>query len=154
MRPSSDVAVPPLKKPLYPALSVGPVYERQGGKAIKAGVLVIGEGVVAPGLFWDLLQRLARRADWIRGTFALATRPACFGVVRSDGALPVTGFCGRWDTAPRLTLIIAGNDVPEGELEAAVATCLSVTDACDQDDPFPHWEPGDPWLPLFWEQAC
>jgi hypothetical protein len=137
------------------SLSVGPVYEREGGRVVRAGVLAIADGVVAPRPFWELLQDLAVRAEWLRATFALASRPACYGVARSDGGSPVAGFCGTWQSTPRLTLIVAGKNIAsEATLESDLAACFSMAFARRDDDPFPRWQPGDPWLPFFWERAC
>jgi hypothetical protein len=136
-------------------LSVGPVYESEGGRVVRAGVLAIADGLVAPRPFWELLQDLAVRAEWLRATFALASRPACYGVARSDGGSPVAGFCGTWQSTPRLTLLVAGrNLVSEETLESNLAACLSMAVPRRDDDPFPRWQPGDPWLPVFWERAC
>jgi len=137
------------------SLSVGPVYEREGGRVVRAGVLAIADGLVAPRPFWELLQELAVRAEWLRATFALTSRPTCYGVARSDGGSPVAGFCGTWQSTPRLTLLVAGkNLVSEETLESDLAACFSTAFARRDDDPFPHWQPGDPWLPVFWERAC
>lgn len=133
-------------------VSVRPVIEREGGRIVRTGVLAIAEGAVAPAPFWELLQWVAGRAEWLRATFALATRPACFGVARADGAAPAVGFCGTWKSAPRLTLLVAGRDIATDTIEAAAAACFSAA-APPSVDPFPPWRPGEPWLPVFWEQA-
>lgn len=131
---------------------MGPLYERVGGRRIRAGVLVVSEGSVAPRPFWELLQRFAARAQWLRGTFSLLTRPRCYGVVRADGASPIAGFCGVWRTAPRLTLLLAGRSLVESAI-AAEMTAILGANATSHDDPFPRWRPGDPWTPLFWEDG-
>jgi hypothetical protein len=115
---------------------------------------VIAEGVVAPRRFWDLLQSLACSSEWLRATFALASRPTCYGVVRADGELPVAGFCGTWQSAPRLTLLVADRSISEGALEAAARSCLFAAGSRCRDDPFPLWQPGDPWLSVFSEGEC
>lgn len=153
--------------PLYPSsrapkrgprvpLSVGPVYEREGGRIVRAGVLAVADGLVAPRPFWELLQELAVRAEWLRATFALASRPKCYGVARADGGgSPVVGFCGTWQSTPRLTLIVAGKNVASEEtLASELAACFSTAVVRRDDDPFPRWQPGDPWRPVFWECAC
>lgn len=136
--------------------SVGPVYERERARVVRAGVLAIADGLVAPRPFWELLQELALRAEWLRATFALASRPTCYGVVRADGGgSPVVGFCGTWQSTPRLTLIVAGKNIASEEtLESELAACFSTAFVRRDGDPFPHWQPGDPWLPVFWECAC
>lgn len=137
------------------SLSVAPVYERERGRVVRAGVLAIADGLVAPRPFWDLLQRLAARAEWLRATFALASRPTCYGVARADGAPPVAGFCGTWRSTPRLTLLVAGKDLaPERRIEADLGACFSTAAARRDDDPFPDWQPGDAWRPVFWDLAC
>lgn len=135
-------------------LSVGPVYEREDGRVVCAGVLAIADALVTPRPFWDLLQRLAARAEWLRATFALASRPKCYGVARADGGSPVAGFCGTWQSVPRLTLVVAAKDFAfDGAIESDLYACISTrVERCD-DDPFPVWQPGDPWLPVFWERA-
>jgi hypothetical protein len=138
------------------SLSVGPVYERVRGHVVRAGVLAIADGLVAPSPFWELLQKLALRAEWLRATFALASRPACYGVVQADGGgAPLVGFCGTWQSTPRLTLIVAGKNIASEEtLESELAACFSTASVRRDDDPFPRWQPGDPWLPVCWERAC
>jgi hypothetical protein len=136
-------------------LSVGPVYEREGGRVVRAGVLALADGLVTPRPFWELLQELAVRSEWLRATFALASRPTCYGVARSDGGSPIAGFCGTWQSAPRLTLLVAGKNIASEEtIESDLLACFSPSTARCDDDPFPHWQPGDPWLPVFWERAC
>jgi hypothetical protein len=67
----------------------------------------------------------------------------------------VAGFCGTWQSTPRLTLIVAGKDLaPEHRIESDLTACFSTAVVRRDDDPFPHWQPGDPWLPVFWERAC
>jgi hypothetical protein len=52
-------------------------------------------------------------------------------------------------------LIVAGKDIAsEQAIEAGLIACFSADFAQQDDDPFPHWQPGDPWLPVFWEHAC
>ncbi|HVW27880.1 MAG TPA: hypothetical protein VHC69_21085 [Polyangiaceae bacterium] len=75
---------------------MGPVYDREHGRHVRAGVLIFGEGSMAPRPSWNLLQRFAVRTEWLRGTFSLVTRPRCFGVVRADGSPPIVGFYGVW----------------------------------------------------------
>lgn len=48
------------------SLSVGPVYEREGARVVHAGVPAIAGGLAAPRPFWELLQGLAARAEWLR----------------------------------------------------------------------------------------
>ena len=148
--PSSRAPSPSTPFPL----SVGPLYERAGRRVVRAGVLAIADGLVAPRPFWELLQELAVCSEWLRATFALASRPTCYGVARAEGASPVAGFRGTWHSAPRLTLLLAGKGVAERALESAIGSCLLAGQAHGDDDPFPSWRPGDPWLPLFWEAAC
>jgi len=131
------------------ALSVGPIYARDGRRVVRAGALAIADGVVAPRPFWELLERLAFRFEWLRATFALASRPSCYGVARADGAPLVAGFCGTWQSAPRLTLLVAGTGMSDGALEAAVRSCLFVQGTRVDEDPFPCWQPGDPSFPAF-----
>ena len=90
---------------------------------VRARVLAIANGLVVPRPFWELLQRLAVRREWLRGTFALASGPTCYGVVRADAAPPVPGFCGTWQSPPRLTLLVAGKGITENAIEAAVRAC-------------------------------
>jgi len=47
----------------------------------------------------------AVQAEWLRATFALSSRPSCYGVVRAESEPPIAGFCGTWRSKPRLTLI-------------------------------------------------
>lgn len=137
------------------SLGVGPAYEREGGRVVRAGVLAIADGLLAPRPFWELPQELAVRAEWLRATFALASRPNCSGVARADGGSPVAGFCGTWQSTQRLTLIVAEkNIVSQKTLESDLAPCFSTAFVRRVDDPFPHWQPGEPWLPVFWERAC
>ncbi len=136
-------------------LSIGPLYESQNGRVVQAGALVLASGLVGPRPFWELLQRIARRADWLRATFALASRPRCHGVARADGAALVVGFSGIWQAAPSLTLVVAGGGIGERVLEAEVRSCLVVAaGAADGDDPFPPWQPGDPTRAILCEEAC
>ncbi len=44
-------------------VSAGPLYDSRNGHIVRAGALVLASGLVAPRAFWELLQRLARRAD-------------------------------------------------------------------------------------------
>ena len=55
------------------SLSVGPVYEREGGRVARTGVLAIADGLLAPRPFCELLKELAVRAEWLRAMFALAS---------------------------------------------------------------------------------
>lgn len=152
--PLDPSSAAPNRGPRIP-LSVSPIYEREGGRVVRAGVLAIAEGLVAPRPFWAPLRRLAARGDWLRATFALASRPACYGVARADGGAPAAGFCGTWRSTPRLTLIVAGKDVaPAHEIESDLTACLSTAVVGRDDDPFPRWQPGDPWRAVFWEGAC
>jgi hypothetical protein len=144
---------PPNRGPCLP-LSVGLVYKREAGRVVRAEVLAIVDDVVARRPFWALLERLALRAEWLRATFALASRPTCCGVAPADGTSPVAGSCGTWQSAPRLTLIVAGKNITEDALDAVVTACLVPVVAQRDEDPFPRWQPGDPWLPVFWERAC
>jgi hypothetical protein len=137
-----------------PRLSVGPVYDRVAGQVVHAGVLALGDGLVVPRPFWHLLQQLALHADWLRATFALTTRPTCYGVAQADGDGPVTGFCGTWLTSPRLTLVVAGQRLSEAQLRASLLPCLRQKPSDRADDPFPPWQPGDPWSSLGREASC
>ena len=105
-------------------VSVGPLYDRKAGKVFRAGLLAIGDGLVAPEPFWKMLHRLSREAKWLRGTFALATRPDCFGSIYAEGPLLRVSFRGRWKRPPALTLIIAGRDISEPILRNQVVECL------------------------------
>jgi len=154
MQASIDTKCAAAGSPARRALSVGPLYESQNGRIIRVGTLVLASGLVAPRSFWELLQRVARRADWLRATFALASRPRCYGVARADGSVPVLGFSGVWQSAPRLTLLVAGGDIGERALECEARTCLSEANAAGDDDPFPPWQPGDPTRAILWEEAC
>lgn len=136
------------------AVSIGPLYENQNGHIVRAAALVLASGPVGPRAFWELLQRVARRTEWLRATFALTSRPRYYGVARADGAAPVVGFSGVWQSAPSLTLIVAGRDIGEGALEAEVRDCLFAADTAEDDDPFPRWQPGDPTGPILCEVAC
>jgi hypothetical protein len=133
-------------------LSVGPVYERAAGRVVRAGVLAFGGGAVAPRPFWGALQQLARRADWLRATFALTSRPSYYGVARADGRALSASFRGTWQTPPRLTLLVAGELVTEPFVEGLLLSCLGHEG--DGDDPFPPWRPGEPWAHASWEAAC
>ncbi|MBM4375532.1 MAG: hypothetical protein FJ095_10635 [Deltaproteobacteria bacterium] len=136
-------------------LNVGPVDEREGGRVVRAGVLALADGLVAPRSFWELLQVLAVRAEWLRATFALTSTQTCFGVARSDGVSPVAGLRGTLQSTPRPTLLVAGkNLVSEETLESDLAACFSTALGLRDDDPFPHRQPGDRWLSFFWERAC
>lgn len=153
--PSETLSKAP-KRNLGVSLSVSPVYERERGRVVCAGVLAIADGLVAPRPFWELLQELALRAEWLRATFALASRPTCYGVVRADGGgSPVVGFCGTWKSTPRLTLVVAGKNLAsEQTLGSELAACFSTALVRHDDDPFPRWQPGDRWRPVFSECAC
>ncbi len=135
-------------------LSVRPVYEPAAGRVVRSGLLAIAHGLVAPRPFWELLQWLAARAEWLRATFALASRPQCYGVARADRGSPVAGFCGTWRSTPRLKLVVAGKNLSEETIGSALSVCLSAAFAQRDDDLFPRWQPGDPWTPVFWENAC
>lgn len=138
-----------------PSLFVEPVYEQSGGKTLRSGVLAKADGLVAPHPFWQLLERLAVQATWLRATFGLASRPHCYGVARADGGSPVVGFCGTWPTAPRLTLLIAGAHLCPDEMWGEIRGCLRQYPLLGRfEDPFPPWQPGDRWAPVFWEEAC
>jgi hypothetical protein len=116
-------------------LSVGPVYGREGGRVVRAGVLAIADGLVAPRPFWELLQGLAVHAEWLRATFALTTRPRCYGVARADGGPPVAGFRGTWQSTPRLTLIVAGRNIASEEaIESGLTACVSPAFVRRDDD--------------------
>lgn len=134
-------------------LSVGPLYESKNGKVIQAGALVLASGTVRARPFWEFLQQIARRAEWLCATFSLASRPLCHGVARADGAGLVVGFSGIWQSTPSLTLVIAGPHIGERALEVEVSSCLAAASADNEDDPFPPWRPGDPRAG-FWEEAC
>lgn len=145
--PRSSIA--PLPRP---ALRVGPVYEREHEQHVRAGVLVIGEGSVTPRLHWDLLKRFAARAEWLRGTSSLVTRPHCYGVVRADGSSPIVGFCGLWQTDPRFTLLLAGRELVKSAVEAEIVAALATSNEWSGEDPFPRWQPDAPWYPVFWQE--
>jgi hypothetical protein len=111
---------------------------------VRAGVLAVADGLVAPRAFWDALQQLAARADWLRATFGLASRPRCYGFACADGGALNAGFHGTWQTPPRLTLIVAASSISEESIESALSECFSPASAPPDGDPFPRWEPGDP----------
>jgi hypothetical protein len=124
-------------------LSVGPVYERTGGRVAVAGALAVVEGVVVPRPFWELVQWLSTRCEWLRGTFALATRPSWRGLVRAERGAPVVRFRGTWRAAPRLTLVVAGKHVDLRTLANAVASCLVAEGTPLDESPFPAWVAAD-----------
>lgn len=56
-------------------LSVGPLYEREAGRVVRVGMLTIADDLAAPRPSWELLQELTVRAERLRATFTLASRP-------------------------------------------------------------------------------
>jgi len=137
------------------SLSIGPVYEREIGRVVRTGAMAIADGLVTPRPFWERRKELAVRAKWLRATIALANRPTCYGVARSDGGSPVASFCGTRQSTPRPTLLVAGKSLVSREtLESDIAACFSTAFVRHDDDPFPRWQPGDPWRPVFWDRAC
>lgn len=134
---------------LYPAssrskfeLSVGPFFEREQGELVKVGALVLARGLLAPRLFWDLLHHVARDAEWLHGTFALATRPTSFGTVKTDGGSLCFGLCSEWVAEPSLTLLIASKSISEIKLLCDVEACLRAAGTRCARDPFPAWASG------------
>ena len=135
--------------------SVSPVYESEGRRVVRAGVLAIANGLLAPSSFWELLHELAVRAEWLPAALALASRLTCHGGARSDGRSPRAGSCGTWQSTPRLTSSVTGSNIASDEtLESDLTACFSRAFVRRDDDPFPHRQPGDPRLLRFWERAC
>ncbi len=71
--PLDPSSTTPNRGPRVP-LSVGPLFEREGGQVVRADVLAIADGIVTPRPFWELLQGLAARAEWLRAYDTTTTR--------------------------------------------------------------------------------